>query len=252
VTALENALRGLEISFSKQRRFVGDAAHELKTSVAIVKSSLQLLSLRQRSREEYKTGLDRCLTDCDRMEAVVAQMLTLARIEENQNEWKGGSRTDPGQCVRKVIERLAAMAEVKGIRFAMRDEVDLRVDVDPVEFELLCENLLINALQHSFAQGVITISIEDPQNAAQLRITDDGEGIDPNDLPRIFDRFSRGDPSRSRKTGGSGLGLAICKAIADKYKASIEIESNLGQGTTVLVKFPQATREATEVRLVNS
>ncbi|HEY1987697.1 MAG TPA: HAMP domain-containing sensor histidine kinase [Terracidiphilus sp.] len=251
VNALESALRGLEVSFGQQRRFIGDAAHELKTSVAIVKSSLQLLSLRQRSNKEYKAGLDRCLFDCERMEAVVAQMLTLARIEENQAEREGGAKTDAGQCVRKVVERLEAMAETKGVGFAMRDEADLSVDIDPAEFELLCENLLINALQHSFTQGTITISIEDRDNAAQLRIADNGEGIDPRDLPRIFDRFSRGDPSRSRKTGGSGLGLAICKAITDKYKASIEIKSRAGEGTIVLVTFPLKVGDSTASRLVN-
>jgi signal transduction histidine kinase len=238
VTALETVLRGLELSFAQQRRFVGDAAHELKTSAAIVKSSLQLLSLKERRPEEYKAGLDRCLTDCERMEAVVAQMLTLARIEEGTSEGEYTFEADAGLCVQNVVKRLTPMAESKGIRFDVETESDIFVAVEPQKLELLCENLLINALQHSFSDQPISICVERAADSAHIRISDSGEGIDAMDLPRIFDRFWRSDPSRSRKTGGSGLGLAICKAIADTFNGSIEISSRPGAGTAVLVRFP--------------
>jgi signal transduction histidine kinase len=240
VTALERALRGLENSFSQQRRFIGDAAHELKTSVAIVKSSLQLLGLKPRRAEEYKAGLDRCLIDCERMEAIVAQMLTLARMEEDKADPGRAFRTDAGLSAQKVVDQLKTMSEAKGIHLQTRLEADVMIPVDPAKFELLCENLVINALAHSFRDGEIAISIERVNDEAHIKIKDRGQGIDPRDLPRIFDRFSRSDPSRSRKTGGSGLGLAICKAIADAFEGSIEITSELNAGTTVLVKFTLA------------
>jgi signal transduction histidine kinase len=251
VTALERALYGLEVSFRQQRRFIGDAAHELKTSVAIVKSSLQLLGLKQRKAEEYKAGLERCLTDCERMESVVGQMLTLARIEEQALHRGGEFGTNLCLSIQNVVEQLEPMAAATGIRFETQVEGDLSVDIDPARLELLCKNLLMNAVQHSFPTGVISIIIEQVDDSAQMRIMDVGEGIDPRDLPHIFERFSRSDPSRSRKTGGSGLGLAICKAIADTFNGSIEINSQLNTGTTVLVKFPLVVREVATVRSSN-
>ena len=115
VSALEVLLRGLQESFEQQRRFVGDAAHELKTSVAVVKSSLQLLGMKRRSTEEYLAGLERCLTDCERMEAIVAQMLTLAHVEESQTAQSTSFQTDISFCLHEVALRLETMAEAKGI-----------------------------------------------------------------------------------------------------------------------------------------
>jgi signal transduction histidine kinase len=247
VTALERALHGLEMSFDQQRRFIGDAAHELKTSVAIVKSSLQLLALKRRTADEYKSGLDRCLTDCERMESVVGQMLTLARIEEGALHRAGEFKTNLCVSVQKVVEQLEPMAEAKGIRLQIKTEKDVFVDIEPEQFELLCENLLMNALEHSFPDGAISIRIEPAGQSAQVRFMDAGEGIDPRDLPHIFERFSRSDPSRSRKTGGTGLGLAICKAITDTFDGSIAIDSKLSVGTTVLVTFPLAASETVSV-----
>jgi signal transduction histidine kinase len=149
--------------------------------------------------------------------------------------------------IQNVVEQLEPMAAATGIRFETQVEGDLSVDIDPARLELLCKNLLINAVQHSFPTGVISIIIEQVDDSAQMRIMDVGEGIDPRDIPHIFERFSRSDPSRSRKTGGSGLGLAICKAVAQMFNGSIEINSQLNTGTTVLVKFPLVVREVAPV-----
>jgi signal transduction histidine kinase len=85
---------------------------------------------------------------------------------------------------------------------------------------------------------------------AELAIEDDGDGIAPQDLPHVFDRFYRGDPSRSRNTGGTGLGLAICKAIASRWHGTIEITSDLGMGTRVMVGFPAAAHPSASVKVV--
>jgi signal transduction histidine kinase len=104
----------------------------------------------------------------------------------------------------------------------------------------LCINLLTNALQHSPPDSIITVDIRRLGDLAEMRVSDNGDGIAPEDLPHVFERFFRSDPSRSRRTGGTGLGLAICTAIADKFNGSIEITSKLNEGTTVLVRFPLA------------
>ena len=100
--ALETVLTGLERSFMQQRRFVGDAAHELKTAVAVLKSSLQLLTLKQRTALEYEHGIERCQMDCDRMEDAVAKMLTLARVETKTEFPSPRFATDLAQTLRQV------------------------------------------------------------------------------------------------------------------------------------------------------
>jgi len=241
VIALESVLKGLERSFEQQKRFVGDAAHELKTGVAVVKSSLQLLGMKQRSAEEWQAGLERCLTDCERMETIVAQMLTLARVEDGDKAKAAIGSTDIFHCLREVRQELETMAEASGIPILIHGDPPLIANVEPEQFKLLCINLLMNALQHSPADSSIRVNVRREGAVAAIRIRDDGDGIAPESLPHIFERFFRSDPSRSRKTGGTGLGLAICKAIVDKFGGTIEIESELNAGTTVVVQFPVAS-----------
>ena len=240
VTAMESLLTGLEESFEQQKRFVGDAAHELKTSVAVVKSSLQLLGMKRRSTEEYQAGLERCLTDCERMEAVVAQMLTLARSEENRPADSALLRADLAPCLHEVALELKAMAESRETPILIEADQSMEAKIEAEQFKLLCTNLLMNALQYSPPNSVITVNLKQQGNFAEVRICDHGEGIAPEDLPRVFERFFRSDRSRSRKTGGTGLGLAICKAVVDRFGGAIAIESEIMVGTTVLVRLPIA------------
>ena len=233
--ALETVLTGLEHSFMQQRRFVGDAAHELKTAVAVLKSSLQLLTLKQRTALEYEQGIERCQMDCDRMEEAVAKMLTLARVETKTELPSSSSATDLAQTLRQVAEQFESMAELKRLRILVSVEDGVMVDVEPEQLQLLCSNLLLNALQHSPAGSAIRAVA---QKDGELAIEDDGDGIAPEDLPHVFDRFYRGDPSRSRNTGGTGLGLSICKAIVSQWQGTIEITSELGIGTKVTVHLP--------------
>lgn len=240
VTAMESVLSGLEKSFEQQKRFVGDAAHELKTSVAVVKSSLQLLGIRRRSADEYQAGIERCLTDCERMEAVVAQMLTLARTEETHPIEAASFSTDISSYLREVALELKTMADARDLQILIQAHPSSGINIEADYFKLLSTNLLMNALQHSPPNSVIRVDLEEQGIFAELRIRDDGDGIAAEDLPRIFERFFRSDRSRSRKTGGTGLGLAICKAIVDRSGGSITIESAVMAGTTVVVRLPIA------------
>jgi signal transduction histidine kinase len=237
--ALETALGGLERSFVQQRQFVSDAAHELKTAVAVVKSSLQLLIMRQRTVPEYEAGLERCESDCERMEEIVGRMLMLATVESSEADSGAASfTTDLAICVRRAAEQLATMARVKQVHVALTGEEAVMVNVEPGQLQLVCSNLILNALQHSAAGGEVKAVVLRDGGAAELRIGDCGNGIEPEALPRVFDRFYRSDASRSRNTGGSGLGLAICKAIVTKFRGDIRIDSTPGEGTSVIVRLP--------------
>jgi signal transduction histidine kinase len=287
--AIESVLQRLERSFLQQRAFVSDAAHELKTAVAVIKSSLQLLTMKRRSPQEYQAGLERCLADSLRLESIVADMLTLARAESASPASGPEPTADLAACIHQAVTRLETVATLRNVKVVILNQPGIpesfvtgddflegsvtghdfsraataeikagalapeaaspapQVPISSEDCTLLLSNLLLNALQHSPAASTVevrlTIETEAPTNAAVVRIQDHGDGIPPEAVPHVFDRFYRGDPSRTRTTGGTGLGLAISKAIVTKAGGSISIASqpdpaHPDHGTTVTVRLP--------------
>jgi signal transduction histidine kinase len=239
--AMESVLQRLERAFLQQKTFVSDAAHELKTAVAVVKSSLQLLNMKRRTGAEYQAGLERCLGDCRRLEEIVVKMLTLAR-EENSRNAGDEQATDFAGCARESVSQLGTVAALRGVQLTLVEPdaavVVARIAVAQDECLLLVENLLTNAVQHSAPGSAVELRMRMDGRKIVLEVEDHGDGIDPVALPHVFERFYRGDPSRTRNTGGTGLGLAICKAIAEKAGGSIELTSQRNQGTTATVRLP--------------
>jgi signal transduction histidine kinase len=241
--ALDSAMARIEQSFRQQQGFLHDAAHELKTAVTIIKSSMQLLTSRPRTARDYAAGLETCLADCGRMEELVHRMLLLARFE--QRDPRASSQTeavDLADRMRGAISQMENFAELKKVRLV--PEISGSAALVPLSSEAcdtLLTNLLMNAVQHSPADGVVRMSLAVCQREARFQVDDSGSGIDPAELPHIFERFYRGDPSRSRRTGGTGLGLAICKAITESCAGSITVRSEVGVGTSVAVTLPLIT-----------
>ncbi len=243
--AIENVLQRLERAFVQQRTFVSDAAHELKTAVAVVKSSLQLLGLKPRTAAEYQAGLERCLADSARLEELVAKMLTLARLE-NASHASGVPAAgalpacDIGDCLRQTVAQLETVAALRNVEVAVAGPPQgaCRVGLTGEDCALLVSNLLLNALQHSPPASRVELRLRTDGGAVELAVEDHGEGIDAAALPHVFDRFYRGDPSRTRSTGGAGLGLAMCKAVVEKAGGAVTLASQPGQGTTVTVRLP--------------
>ena len=238
--ALESVLERLERAFIQQRTFVSDAAHELKTAVAVVKSSLQLLGLRTRTPAEYQAGLDRCVADTARLEDLVAKMLTLARVESASVPASVPAACDAVQCVEETMREMETVAALRQVRVERTAPERATVPLTVEDCQLVISNLLLNALQHSPAGSQVQLNLTVMNDAVELRVADHGEGIDPALQPHVFDRFFRGDPSRSRATGGAGLGLAICKAVVEKPGGSITLASTPGQGTIVTARLPRA------------
>ncbi len=238
--ALESAVQRLALSFEQQRHFVGDAAHELKTAVAVLKSSLQLLTMRPRSAAEYEAGLYRSLADCERMEEIVAKMLTLARLESLSGRGTIERSVDLVRWAREAATQLQPFAELRQATVMIVSAKSAYVGLSVEECTLLCSNLLMNALQHSPTSGEVTVSVWSAgEGWVELRVEDHGQGIDAATLPHVFERFYRGDPSRARKTGGTGLGLAIGRAITEQAGGSIYLESAPGVGTVAIVRLPR-------------
>ncbi len=231
-TALTAALGGLSQALEKERRFVSDASHELKTAVAVVRSSIQVLMMRDRSQAEYALGLERVLEDNQRVEELVASMLTLARMESDPAP---AGAADLSVSARGCMQKLRSIAEAQGVSWNADLSPAARVGMTPEKLDVLVSNLLLNAVQHSPGNGCVEVSVRVERERAWLLVQDHGEGIGAGALAHVFERFYREDTSRSRKTGGAGLGLAICKAIVDAAGGTIEIASSAAEGTLVSV-----------------
>ena len=237
--ALESALERVHRSFEQQRRFTSDAAHELKTDVAIVKSSLQLLAMRKRSVEEYAAGLTLGLQDFTRLEETVHKLLTLARLEQSE---MSPSDTQPHCSLREAAEEAmhqsSPLAQLRSVTVAIDSADDAQVPVDRRDAVLLCSNLIVNAIQHSPEAGKVLLSLAPQNGKISFTVRDWGEGISEEDRPHLFHPFYRTDVSRSRKSGGTGLGLSICKAICNRAGGTIEIANHREGGAQVTVILP--------------
>ena len=239
--ALESALARVQLSFAQQKRFTSDAAHELKTDVAIVKSSLQLLAMKKRTVEEYGQGLALSLDDFTRLETTVERLLTLARLEQpiTGGDASAASRIcSMKKVVEEAIHQGAAFAQLKEIKVTASLEEDTEVPLDLRDALLLCSNVLVNALQHSHKEGKVHISLTRRDADVVLLCKDWGEGISEEDRPFVFNPFYRSDTSRSRKSGGTGLGLSICKAICIRIGGSIDIANQEEGGAVVVAVLP--------------
>jgi signal transduction histidine kinase len=240
--SIKKLLHGLHRAFDRQRQFTGDAAHELKTSIALLRSSLQLLTMRKRTAEDYEKGAKGLLDDIQRIQELIDQMLALARIEEAPTA--PTQKIDLSSVVREVARRLQPIAEAKKVIVDVRSEAENFVVMESGDAGVLASNLILNAVQHSPVECHVIVSVLPCAEGMELRVTDKGEGIPEDALPHVFERFYRADASRSRHSGGAGLGLAICKAIVERASGKIMIQSQLGQGTEVIVKLPIKNMQA--------
>ena len=249
VNALEATLGGLEQAFLREREFIADAAHELKTAAAILKSSLQLLLFQPRSNAEYKSGVEHSLEDCDRIEALVHSTLSLARAEHMAD----GSRSedfgwvDLARSCEQSVADVHPLAQSRSIELLCTVDREAVVKANPLDLRTIWVNLLQNAIQHSALGSAVSMSVTAlDQDTATVIVEDRGTGIPSEQLPRIFDRFYRSDPSRTRATGGVGLGLSICKTLVEAYGGHIQVTSSNGAGTRVAVALPARKPRSSE------
>lgn len=241
IRSLELMLDGLRRTFEQQRDFIANAAHELKTPVAIQKSTLQLLARKERTEAEYERGIQQCLHDTERLEDLLQRLLRLAKAEQSA---AGATPRDlhpqpiSSSC-QAAISRLHSFAESRHVTLEFIPDGDPTVLAAEDDLETVWSNLLENAIQYSPSGARVTMKVS-RSSAAQVAVAvhDTGPGIPPDQLPRIFDRFYRGDQSRARQTGGVGLGLSLVKSLVDAYGGTISVTSTPGSGSKFVVTLP--------------
>ena len=238
--AMETMLQRLHQSFEQQRQFLGNAAHELKTPVAILKSTVQSLLQKPRTPVEYQAGLTQSLEDVERLEKLLKGMLRLARAEQ----WAYGTLkrnldpVDVASTCEDAIEGLRGLAHAHDAEIKLNAEDGIICRADPEDLQLVWINLLENAVRYSPHGATVNVQVGRTDHRARVVVEDQGPGIPAEEIPLIFERFHRGDSSPTRETGGFGLGLAIAKALVEAYGGSITPESAVGQGTRMIVDLP--------------
>jgi signal transduction histidine kinase len=242
ITPLVKSINGLMSrlgeALSSQRRFLADAAHELRTPITALRLQLQLLK-RSSDGNEQRQALSELQAGIDRSQRLVEQLLQVSRAEPDGQ----GPRREPvdlGELARSVVARLSAKADARGLDFGAKAEQHVWVQGDVHQLTVLLENLIENALRYTPAGGVVDVEARSEGGMPVLYVIDNGPGIPESERDRVFDRFYRGEDAQAQSadTGGSGLGLAIVRAIADRHAARVSLRTPAtGRGLEVRVEF---------------
>ena len=230
-------LERLEAAVKRITQFTADASHELRTPIALIRTTADLALRRERDTTEYRKALREIALEAERMGRLTDDLLALARADSTAIEMPL-SPTDVNLMVTEVIERSEGLAEARGVQVV----ADLPIGVgaasaNQAALRRLLLILIDNALKHTPAGGSVTVATQRGAGGISLSVSDSGEGIQPEAIPHIFDRFYRADPTRSRN-GGTGLGLSIAQAIAQAHGTKIEVESEPGAGACFRLVLP--------------
>jgi signal transduction histidine kinase len=232
------ALIPIQRSWEKQSQFVADASHELRTPLAVIQTYLELL-FRHPSKtiEEESETIFKSLSEVKRINKLVEELLTLARSDSNEQQIRP-EYFKMDRLLGLIVEQFRPIAVMKDLNIKETIDQDLNYYGDQERLHQLFVILLDNALKFTPAKGTVFISSKKEGNYLKIIVKDTGIGISSKDLPYIFDRFFRGDKSRSRAEGGTGLGLSIAKWIVEAHHGQINIESKQKEGTTFIIKLP--------------
>src|SRR4051812_26924347 len=239
VVAFDEMLDRLEDSFTRLSQFSADLAHELRTPIANLRGEAEVALRRERSPNEYKEVIESSVAECERLSGMIDNLLFLARAEAADRSVER-TRFDGQAAIAKIADYYRTIAEERNIAISCRGEGEF--NADPKLFGRAVSNLLDNALRHTPDGGAIEIAITQRDDASTVTVRDNGAGIAPEHLPRVFDRFYRADSARS--SAGTGLGLSLVKSIATLHGGDAHVESAVGHGTAVSVSFPAGTTSA--------
>ncbi|MBP3906498.1 MAG: GHKL domain-containing protein [Peptostreptococcaceae bacterium] len=228
-------------AFEKQKQFIADASHELKTPLAIIKTNTSLvLSHPEDTINNQSKWINYINSQADRMSELISEMLSLAKMDDAENKL-----TLVPINMSKIVESMILMFDAviyeNNINLETNISKDLHINGDKESLKKLFSIIMDNAIKYTDKNGSITVSLFSDKNKVKMIIRNTGEGIAPEDLERVFERFYRVDKSRDRETGGYGLGLSIASSIVKEHKGKIYARSKVGSFTSFIVEIPQQT-----------
>ena len=234
------ALRPVREAFQRQRSFVADASHELRTPLTLLRGNAEMLQMSAGSglSDTDARSLKEIVRQTEQIERLIADMSTLARMDEGQVLLQPGP-VDIGALLRQAAIDANSLSTGKTLTIVAETEGDLRAIADEARIRQLLLALVDNAVRYTPTGGSIVLRAQAVGSQIEITISDTGPGIPTQHLDRVFDRFYRVDPSRSREQGGSGLGLAIGRAIAEAHSGTLTVSNREGAGATFTLRLPR-------------
>jgi signal transduction histidine kinase len=227
----------LEKAFQRQKQFTSDASHELRAPLAVIEAESSLALQKERPPREYRQSLETISQESKQMSSLIEQLLTLARADAGKEQWNF-TEVNLGRLIANLSADVEVLCQERGLSCQLGQNQDLLIKGDEARLRELFMNLLDNAITYTPNPGTVSVSLRREGQMAVVAIKDTGVGIPAEEIPFIFERFYRVDKSRSRSNGGTGLGLAICRHIAEAHGGKIEVESQVGVGSTFSVWLP--------------
>ncbi|WP_340388016.1 HAMP domain-containing sensor histidine kinase [Paenibacillus sp. FSL E2-0151] len=224
-------------AFEKQKQFIGDASHELKTPLAIINTNADVLLANQEDTiANQAKWLHYIKSETERMTGLTNDLLYLTQMDDSRSTMIH-AKFNMSDAVESIILPMEAVIFEKNISLDYNIEPNLTVHGNSEQIKQVILILLDNAVKYSGPKGAVNVTLQKQNNDVMLAVSNTGEGIAPEHLDRIFDRFYRTDSSRARKHGGHGLGLAIARSIVDQHKGELYARSVVGEGATFYVRL---------------
>jgi heavy metal sensor kinase len=234
---LNAMLDRLEAGVREKHRLIADASHELRTPLSVMRAELDVTLRSDTLSEEARDVLESAREEVDRMSRTVANLLTLAQVDEGRLELLTASVT-LHDAIAAATRPLLPVAAAKGVRLDITGAAD-GVRADPERLHQALTNLIENAIKFTPREGEVHVTAWERGDEIGVTVTDTGPGIPAEALPRVFDRFYRVDSARGRDAGGSGLGLAICREIAAAHGGRVWVKSTAGAGSAFSLALPR-------------
>lgn len=236
--SLNRMLDRLEAAVERERRFVADAGHELRTPLANLKAELDLALRRARSPGELVDALRSASEETDRLAGLAEDLLLLASSDSGRLPMLR-EMVDVSTLLAVTLESFSGRASSLGIALDSSVSDGIRARLDGTRIRQAVGNLIDNALRHTSPGGRVTLEMTRQPGTLAIAVSDTGEGFAPAFLPRAFEAFARADAERSRSAGGAGLGLAIVRAVAEAHGGSVEAANRAGGGALVVIRVPE-------------
>ena len=233
----DEMLDSLQQTFEREQRFSADVSHELRTPLTVLKGRIHVALSQSRTADDYRETLEGIEPEVERLIRLSNDLLLLAQLERCSQQWRA-EIVDLSDLLAAIAEQVKPLADLKQVHFTTAIAPKLTLRGQPDHLIRLFLNLLDNAIKHTPPQATVTLGACQQSDTIQVTVGDQGPGIAAQHLPHLFERFYRVDADRSRQTGGAGLGLAIAQEVAHLHSGTITVQSQLHQGTGVIVTFP--------------
>jgi signal transduction histidine kinase len=222
---------------SDRKEFTSDASHELRGPLAVIQAEASLALRRSRDPQEYKKALQVIIGEAERMAFLTNQLLELARMDADKETYVFET-INLKEFIQDICSDIAVLCQEKNLELQTHILSQVKIKGDKKSLQRMFFNILNNAIKYTEKGGTIHLALEEKNRMAEVSVSDTGIGIPKDSLPYLFERFYRVDKARSRSEGGSGLGLSICRHIIDVHKGRIDVNSQMGKGSTFTVGIP--------------